>query len=98
MSRTEPSDLAERGRRVLALEAEAIRRVGERLGPAFANAVRLLADAKGRPIVSGPGKPGLIARKTAATFTPTGTPAMFPHPVDSLHGDLATSGRDDGTC
>ena len=68
MSRTEPSDLAERGRRVLALEAEAIRRVGERLGPGFASAVRLLADAKGRLIVSGLGKSGLIARKIAATF------------------------------
>src|SRR5439155_1470211 len=84
MSRTEPSDLAERGRRVLALEAEAIRRVGERLGPAFASAVRLLADAKGRLIVSGLGKSGWIARKIAATFTSTGTPASFLHPGGTL--------------
>jgi len=95
MSRTEPSDLAERGRRVLAIEAEAIRRVGERLGPAFASAVRLLADAKGRLIVSGLGKSGLIARKIAATFTSTGTPASFLHPVDSLHGDLGIVGGND---
>src|ERR1700704_506265 len=95
MSRTEPSDLAERGRRVLAIEAEAIRRVGERLGPAFASAVRLLADAKGRLIVSGLGKSGLIARKIAATFTSTGTPATFLHPVDSLHGDLGIVSRED---
>src|SRR5213595_1900495 len=95
MSRTEPSELAERGRRVLTLEAEAIHRVGERLGPAFASAVRLLADAKGRLIVSGLGKSGLIARKIAATFTSTGTPASFLHPVDSLHGDLGIVGRDD---
>src|SRR5439155_28868 len=53
MSRTEPSELAERGRRVLALEAEAIERVAERLGPAFSAAVRLLEQAKGRLIVSG---------------------------------------------
>jgi arabinose-5-phosphate isomerase len=95
MSRTEPSELAERGRRVLALEAEAIRRVAERLGAPFATAVRLLAAAKGRVIVSGVGKSGLIARKIAATFTSTGTPASFLHPVDSLHGDLGIVGRDD---
>src|SRR5438874_11394059 len=95
MSRAEPSELAERGRRVLALEAEAIERVAERLGPAFAAAVRLLAAAKGRVIVSGVGKSGLIARKIAATFTSTGTPASFLHPVDSLHGDLGWVGRHD---
>jgi arabinose-5-phosphate isomerase len=95
MSRTEPSDLAERGRRVLALEAEAIRRVAEQLGSAFSAAVRLLAAAKGRLIVSGVGKSGLIARKIAATLTSTGSPASFLHPVDSLHGDLGLVGRDD---
>ncbi len=95
MSRTEPSDLVERGRRVLALEAEAIRRIADRLSPAFAAAVRLLAAAKGRVIVSGVGKSGLIARKIAATFTSTGSPASFLHPVDSLHGDLGLVGRDD---
>jgi len=95
MSRTEPGDLVERGRRVLVLEADAIRRVAERLGPPFAAAVRLLAKAKGRIIVSGVGKSGLIARKIAATFTSTGTPATFLHPVDSLHGDLGIVGRDD---
>jgi arabinose-5-phosphate isomerase len=95
MSRTEPSDLAERGRRVLALEAEAIRRVAEQLGSAFSAAVRLLAAAKGRLIVSGLGKSGLIARKIAATLTSTGSPASFLHPVDSLHGDLGLVGRDD---
>jgi len=95
MSRTERTDLVERGRRVLGLEAEAIRRVAERLGPAFGAAVRLLAGASGRLIVSGVGKSGLIARKIAATFTSTGTPASFLHPVDSLHGDLGIVGRSD---
>ena len=95
MSRTEPNDLVERGRRVLALEAEAIRRVAERLGPVFAAAVHLLAEAPGRLIISGVGKSGLIARKIAATFTSTGTPASFLHPVDSLHGDLGIVGRRD---
>jgi arabinose-5-phosphate isomerase len=95
MSRPEPGDLVERGRRVLALEAEAIHGIAQRLGPPFAAAVRLLAGAKGRLIVSGVGKSGLIARKIAATFTSTGTPATFLHPVDSLHGDLGIVGRDD---
>ena len=95
MSHTEPTDLVERGRRVLALEAAAIRGVAERLGPPFAAAVGLLAAATGRIIVSGVGKSGLIARKIAATLTSTGTPASFLHPVDSLHGDLGIVDRDD---
>src|SRR5256884_714699 len=95
MSRTEPSDLVERGRRVLAHEANAIGRVAQRLGRAFGAAVGLLADAAGRVIVSGVGKSGLIARKIAAPFTSTGTPASFLHPVDSLHGDLGIVGRHD---
>jgi arabinose-5-phosphate isomerase len=90
-----PSELVERGRRVLVLEADAIKRIAERLGPAFAAAVRLLADARGRLIVSGIGKSGLVARKIAATFTSTGSPASFLHPVDSLHGDVGIVGRDD---
>src|SRR5206468_3398607 len=61
----------------------------------FARAIEILAAAKGRVIVSGVGKSGLIARKIAATFTSTGTPAMFLHPVDSLHGDLGIVSRDD---
>jgi arabinose-5-phosphate isomerase len=88
-------DLVERGRRVLALEGEAIQRIARELGPPFARAVELLAGARGRLIVSGVGKSGLIARKIAATFTSTGTPAAFLHPVDSLHGDLGIVGRDD---
>ena len=95
MSRTEPGDLVERGRRVLELEADAIARIARRLGPSFAAAVRLLAAATGRIIVSGLGKSGLIARKLAATFTSTGSPASFLHPVDSLHGDLGIVDRRD---
>jgi len=95
MSRTPPPDLVERGRQVLGLEAAGIRRVAERLGPPFAEAVRVLAAASGRVIVSGVGKSGLIARKIAATFTSTGTPAGFVHPVDSVHGDLGIVGERD---
>ena len=85
----------DRGKRVLALEAAAVQRLADTLGPAFARAIDILASAEGRVIVSGVGKSGLIARKIAATFTSTGTPAMFLHPVDSLHGDLGIVSRDD---
>ena len=97
MPPTARPDLAERGRRVLALEAGAIQHVAGALGDAFAQAVVLLAENKPgrRLIVSGVGKSGLIARKIAATFTSTGTPAVFLHPVDSLHGDLGIVSRDD---
>ncbi len=97
MPPTARPDLAERGRRVLTLQAGAIQLVAGALGDAFAQAVVLLADTKPgrRLIVSGVGKSGLIARKIAATFTSTGTPATFLHPVDSLHGDLGIVSRDD---
>lgn len=87
--------LVERGRRVLALEAEALRASEAALGEAFAEAVRLLAGCTGRVIVAGVGKSGLVGRKMAATFTSTGTPAMFLHPVESVHGDLGIVGPDD---
>ena len=83
------------GRRVLELEAAAVATAAGRLDERFARAVRLLADASGRVIVSGVGKSGLIARKLAATLTSTGTAATYLHPVDSLHGDLGLVGRSD---
>jgi arabinose-5-phosphate isomerase len=83
------------GRRVVELEAEAVRAAGARLDEGFARAVCLLADARGRIICSGVGKSGLIARKLAATLTSTGAPATYVHPVDSLHGDLGMVGRSD---
>ncbi|MEO8202096.1 MAG: KpsF/GutQ family sugar-phosphate isomerase, partial [Gemmatimonadota bacterium] len=90
-----PDPAVESGRRVLKLEAVGILSALDRLGEEFAVAVDLLARAKGRVIVSGVGKSGLIARKIAATLTSTGTPAGYLHPVDSLHGDLGMVGRDD---
>lgn len=86
---------AEAGKRVLRLEAREILAAEARLGPAFDRAVDLLREARGRVIVAGVGKSGLIARKVAATLTSTGTPASFLHPVDSLHGDLGLVGKDD---
>jgi len=91
----DPKELTALGRRVLELEAREVAGAAARLDGAFARAVALLAGARGRVIVSGVGKSGLIARKIAATLTSTGTPASYLHPVDSLHGDLGIVGRDD---
>ncbi|MFO0095047.1 MAG: SIS domain-containing protein [Gemmatimonadaceae bacterium] len=87
--------IIERGRRVLTLEAEALTDSAAALGDAFVSAVELLATCRGRVIVAGVGKSGLVGRKMAATFTSTGTPAMCLHPVEGLHGDLGIVGPDD---
>ena len=92
---TRQAALLERGRRVVRLEREALAEVESRLDERFARAVELIAASTGRVIVAGVGKSGLIGRKIAATFTSTGTPATFLHPVDSVHGDLGIVGDDD---
>lgn len=80
--------IVERGRRVLRLEQESLGDAITRLDGEFARAVTLIRHSTGRVIVAGIGKSGLIARKIAATMTSTGTPAMFMHPTESVHGDL----------
>jgi arabinose-5-phosphate isomerase len=89
------TDIAERGRRVVRMERDALSEVEQRIGPAFVRAVELIAASHGRVIVTGVGKSGLIGRKIAATLTSTGTPATFLHPVESVHGDLGIVGSDD---
>ncbi len=83
------------GRRVLALESAALHALEQRLDASFVAAVRLLYDARGRTIVSGIGKSGIVARKIAATLTSTGSSAAFLHPVEGMHGDLGMVGDDD---
>ncbi len=85
----------EAGRAVVRAAARALDGLADRLGERFEEAVRLIAAARGRVIVSGIGKSGVIGRKIAATLTSTGTPAYFLHPVESLHGDLGMVGPDD---
>lgn len=75
-------------RRTLAIEAQAIHDLSQRLGPPFAQAVGLLLACQGRVVVSGIGKSGHIARKIAATLASTGTPAFFVHAAEAVHGDL----------
>jgi arabinose-5-phosphate isomerase len=76
------------GRRVIRREAGALDALAGALGDSFSRAVSLLMAAKGRVIVSGMGKSGHVARKIAATFASTGTPAHFVHPAEASHGDL----------
>jgi len=75
-------------KRVLRIEAEAIAGMIERLDERFEKAVEFLYQCKGRVVVTGLGKSGLIGRKTAATFASTGTPSFFLHAAEALHGDL----------
>ena len=75
-------------RKVLQTEAAAIQALVDRLGESFERAVRLLLDCRGRVIVTGMGKSGIICRKIAATLSSTGTPAFFLHPAEAIHGDL----------
>ena len=82
------TDFLTTGRRVIQREAGALETLAGALGDSFGAAVGLLMAAKGRVIVSGMGKSGHIARKIAATFASTGTPAHFVHPAEASHGDL----------
>lgn len=76
------------GRRVLADEARAVAEAGERLNGAFTKATHLIAACEGRLVVTGMGKANFVSQKISATFASTGTPSLFLHPADALHGDL----------
>jgi arabinose-5-phosphate isomerase len=89
-----PLDLS-LARKVLQTEAAAILALVDRLGESFDRAVRLLLDCRGRVIVTGMGKSGIICRKIAATLSSTGTPAIFLHPAEAIHGDLGVIQSDD---
>jgi arabinose-5-phosphate isomerase len=87
------------GENVVRIEAEALRALADRIaGPmaeCFQQAVELMFGCAGRVVVTGMGKSGLIARKIAATLSSTGTPALYLHPVEALHGDLGMIVRGD---
>lgn len=83
------------GRRVLDIEARAVQAMVQRLDSGFSDAVDLLYACKGKVVVSGMGKSGLIGQKIAATMASTGTPSFFLHPAEGLHGDLGMLARGD---
>ena len=91
-SPTSPPDssnaLADSGRRVFEIEAQALTAVASRLDGDFSAACRLMLDTRGRVVCTGMGKSGHIARKIAATLASTGTPAFYVHPGEAAHGDL----------
>src|SRR5580704_987411 len=87
------------GENVVRIEAEALRALADRIaGPmaaSFDRAIELMDACRGRVVVTGMGKSGIIARKIAATLSSIGTPALFMHPVDAVHGDLGMVVRGD---
>ena len=78
----------ETARRVLTIESEAVAALASRLDGSFDQAVELLIGCKGRVVVAGMGKSGIVCQKIAATLSSTGTPAYFLHPAEALHGDI----------
>jgi arabinose-5-phosphate isomerase len=87
--------MKERAKKVLRIEAEAIAALVDRIDESFEQAVELILKCKGRVVVTGMGKSGLIGKKIAATLASTGTPALFLHPAEGIHGDLGMVTRGD---
>src|SRR3954466_4639628 len=81
-------DIVEYAREVIRAEADAVAQLGGRLNGHFARAVAMVLACPGRVVVTGMGKPGFIAQKISATFASTGTPSLYLHPAEALHGDL----------
>ena len=94
MSQGTITDL-ELARKVLRTEAAAILGLVDRIGAEFERAVQLLCDCRGRVVVTGMGKSGIICRKIAATLSSTGTAAFFLHPAEAIHGDIGAIRDDD---
>jgi len=88
-------NLLDLAREVLSIETEGIAALIPKLDASFVQAVDLIYRAKGRVILTGVGKSGLVARKMVATFNSTGTPALFLHPVEAMHGDLGMVSKED---
>ncbi len=84
----DPTQALSQARAVLDTEIDALARLRDRLDEAFAQAVQMVLDCAGKVVVSGVGKSGMAARKIAATLSSTGTPAVFLHAGEALHGDL----------
>lgn len=89
------ANLLDLAREVLTIEAEGLAGLIPKLDQGFLQAVDLIFRSKGRVIVTGVGKSGLVGRKLVATFNSTGTPALFLHPVEAMHGDLGMVSRQD---
>jgi len=87
--------IRKRAKQVLKIESEAIRGLIPRINDQFEKAVNLIYNCKGRVVVTGMGKPGLIGQKISATLSSLGTPSLFLHPAEAIHGDLGRVTRND---
>lgn len=92
---TEDEKAIEKAREVLRIEAKAVADLEHKIDADFARAVELLYHCKGRVIVTGMGKSGIVAQKIVATMNSTGTPSVFLHPSDAVHGDLGMVRKED---
>jgi arabinose-5-phosphate isomerase len=88
-------EIIEKGKEVIRIEAESVANLIEMVGKDFAEAVEIIYKSKGRVVLTGMGKSGLIARKIVATMNSTGTAAIYLHPTDALHGDLGMVRKED---
>jgi arabinose-5-phosphate isomerase len=88
-------EIIEKGKEVIRIEAESVANLIEKVGNDFAEAVEIIYKSKGRVVLTGMGKSGLIARKIVATMNSTGTAAIYLHPTDALHGDLGMVRKED---
>ena len=89
------NDRKKRARQILTIESSAIEGVREKIAEGFDKAIDLILASKGKVVITGMGKSGLIGRKIASTMASTGTPAFFLHPADGIHGDLGMVRRGD---
>lgn len=90
-----PQDILNIGRKTLHNEAETLLQIENSLDGRFIEAVDLIYECSGKVVVTGMGKSGIIAHKIAAMLTSTGTPAIFLHPAEALHGDLGIISKGD---
>ncbi|HUL42930.1 MAG TPA: KpsF/GutQ family sugar-phosphate isomerase [Bacteroidota bacterium] len=90
-----PSAIIEKGRNVVRVESDAVAALAERIDERFARAVEMMYSCRGRIVVTGMGKSGIIARKIVATLNSTGTPSLFLHPSDAVHGDIGMVRKED---
>ncbi|HUX92740.1 MAG TPA: KpsF/GutQ family sugar-phosphate isomerase [Ignavibacteriaceae bacterium] len=84
-----------KGKEVIRIEADAVANLSESINGDFVKAIEVIYNSKGRVVFTGMGKSGLIARKIVATLNSTGTPAIYLHPTDALHGDLGMVRKED---
>ncbi|HAB52892.1 MAG TPA: D-arabinose 5-phosphate isomerase [Ignavibacteriales bacterium] len=88
-------EIIKKGKEVIRIEAEAVANLSESINDQFVKAINVISESKGRVVLTGMGKSGLIARKIVATLNSTGTAAIYLHPTDALHGDLGMVRKED---